>query len=41
MRKIGNWILKGLTIEISIKPTEGVFTMRIWVGYGWYTYVSE
>lgn len=36
MRKIGNWILKELTMEITIKPTEGVYHANlgwIWVIY--------
>jgi hypothetical protein len=36
MRKIWNWILKELIIDITIKPTIGVYDVRlgwIWVIY--------
>lgn len=37
MRKIGNWILNGLTIEISIKPAEGVYDANL--GWIWMVYI--
>jgi hypothetical protein len=36
MRKIGNWILKELLLEINLNPSHGVYHVKM--GWLWFIY---